>query len=69
MHRPTRKKTNKRAAVPSVKRFNSLDDVDLFDVGVADVSAVEDVGFPVEGTPERVAEPAGADFGHAGCKI
>ena len=44
----------------------SLNDVDLFHVSVADVAAVEDVGFPVEGTPERVAKPARANLGPAG---
>lgn len=45
---------------------HSLNDVDLFHVSMPDITAVEDVGVPVERAPEGVAEPARANLRLAG---
>lgn len=40
----------------------SLDNVDLLDLDLSHVSAVQDISLPVEAAPERVAVTVGADF-------
>ena len=43
-------------------RSYSLDDVDAFYVGVANISAVELIGEAVKATPPGVSETYGADL-------